>query len=221
MKQVDSYNLFQSNKNLRAYQGESYNGLPVMESIGTYVKQYLDRAHETIQRAWRAYPRLLAIRVDPRYPADWTSFDSQDIQRFIRSLKEQIKHDRIRAQRNLNRAHDSGLYYVWAKEYGAGGRPHYHCLLMFNGDAYHTVGSYNSENENMYRRVTNAWASALGVSYHEAKGLVHIPENCIYRPNRRDGETAINDLFQRTSYLCKADTKRFGDGGHAFGCSRA
>lgn len=51
------------------------------------------------------------------------------------------------------------------------------------------------------------------------KGLFEIPQNPSYFLNigELEGQGAF---FHRTSYLCKAATKAFGDGRHGFGASR-
>ncbi len=68
-------------------------------------------------------------------------------------------------------------------------------------------------------RLVFAWASALMMTEHEAVGLVHIPNNPVCELHR-DDQASINAFFQRASYLCKADTKQYGNGRHGFGSSR-
>lgn len=211
---------FPGNTNLHLYEGEFYKGFELVSGHSPFIEEYLDGTLSTIQRALSIYPRLLAIRVDLRYPYGYGAFANERISRFFDSLKSKVEHDRSCAQRDLKRAHDTEVYYVWAKEYGVDETPHYHCVLLLNHDAYFTLGSFNSTTNNMYNRITEAWASALGMSYDDVKGLAHIPEKGVYRINARDGDMAIAALFRRCSYFCKAATKRFDGRGKAFSCSQ-
>lgn len=75
----------------------------------------------------------------------------------------------------------------------------------------------------MISRMQEAWASALECEVGQVRGLVEIPKNAEYRVDRevRPGNVDyLPELFHRASYLCKAATKRYGDGSHGFGCSR-
>lgn len=68
-----------------------------------------------------------------------------------------------------------------------------------------------------------AWASALGLSVKQVKGLVHIPDNPEYLIDRyvRPGDAdELPALFHRASYLCKAATKSFEDRQRGFDTSR-
>jgi hypothetical protein len=213
-----------ANSNLTQYTGTHYAGLPILIGQGPFIEQYLQQTLATLQRALADYPRLLAVRFDLRYPhnqalADY-AYSSAVISRFVESLKAKIKYNRSRAAEINQRVHDTVVRYVWVKEYGVEGRPHYHFLLLVNKDAFHTLGQFNSDFENLYTRIVSAWASALRLTPCEASGLVHIPNNAIYRINGREGSDVLSDLFYRVSYLCKVDTKRYGEWGHAFGCSR-
>ncbi|WP_375154770.1 inovirus-type Gp2 protein, partial [Pseudomonas sp. PDM25] len=79
-------------------------------------------------------------------------------------------------------------------------------MLLLNRDAYHTVGRFQSERENLYSRIQAAWARALRVTFEEAEGLVHIPANATFHLSQDDsGE--MDRYFYRVSYLCKAETK--------------
>jgi hypothetical protein len=222
MKTLIYKSRLRTNLNLTQFTGSHYAGLPIQVNKGPFVLEYLERVHETIQRALTDYPRLLAIRFDLHYPYHQVLPDdaatSSVMQRFVDSLKAKIKHDRYRAGVNNMRVHDTVVRYVWVKEYGVEGRPHYHFLLLLNRDAYHTLGFFNSQHENLYSRIVSAWESALRLTWDEALGLVQIPKNPTYHV-RNSNEFA--DLFFRVSYMCKVKTKRYGGWEHAFGCSRS
>lgn len=71
----------------------------------------------------------------------------------------------------------------------------------------------------MFNRLHEAWASALGLPVSAVSGLVHVPDNAYYFL-RRDDQASIAAFFFRASYMCKAATKVYGNGGHGFGSSR-
>ena len=215
------------NTNLRLHHDDTFEGLPVMVEKGPFVRQYLSRLKRTIDLALEQYSRVLAYRVDLRLPVGIDlpdhAYTNEVISRFIESFKAKIKHNRDKARERNLYAHDCKVRYVWAREVGWGGRPHYHLLILLNRDAYYTVGRLRSEADNMISRMQEAWASALGLPDDQVDGLVHIPRNAEYRVDRyvrADDEDVLMDLFYRASYLCKAATKSYGSNHHGFRCSR-
>ncbi len=211
------------NTNLHIYMDDLFEGLPVMVDKGPFVTEYLDALKRTIGKVLAQYPRVLAFRVDLRFPLcielPEYAYTNQVISRLIESFKAKIEHNREMAREKNLYAHGSKVRYVWARERGAGERPHYHMLILLNRDAFFTTGRLQSENPNMIKRLQEAWASALGLQFDQVRGLVEFPANSTFRIDRGDAE-ALANLFHRASYLCKVATKRFGDGNHGFGCSR-
>lgn len=213
------------NTNLHLHRVSTFQGFPVMAEKGPFIEQYLSRLHYTIERSLRQYARVFAFRVDLRLPLgvelpDYV-YTNEVISRFLESFKAKIEHDRQRARTRHQYAHDSKVRYVWAREESRGERPHYHLLILLNGDAYFTVGRKTSSEQNIFHRLQQAWASALGLSVEEVNGLVEIPRAAGYLVSRAAGNHGeLADLFHRASYLCKAATKSYGDGQHGFGCSR-
>ena len=211
------------NHNLTLTDATEYQGLSLMAHKGPFVESYLQALLSTLEQAMARHPRLFVIRFDLRYPQDMQvdQFTGNEvITRFFASLKAKIKHNRKQAKGNCVYAHETDVRYVWARELGQDGKPHYHVLLMLNRDAFHALGSYRSSGMNTYKRIVAAWASALGLdSSDDAEGLVHVAANGVWYLDRGDWAT-LNDVFQRASYLCKADTKHYGQGSHGFGCSR-
>jgi len=216
-----------SNTNLHLYHQPAYHGLPLMIEKGPFVREYLFRLKRTLDQALVQYPRVLAFRVDLRLPRgiDLPEYAStnQVISRFIASFNAKIEHNLDKARERNHYARDCKVRYVWAREVGGGGMPHYHLLILLNRDAYYTVGRLRSERANNISRMEEAWASALGLSLDQVRGLVHIPENPEYRIDRyvRPGdEDELPALFHRASYLCKAATKSFGERLRGFDTSR-
>lgn len=211
------------NTNLILHYDNTYHGLLVQTEKGPLISQYLESLHRVVNSALQYYPRVFAFRVDLRLPVEQQFPDyvytNQVIERFLESFKAKIKHNR-RMARQVNRyAHDSVVRYVWAREEGQHGRPHYHVAFLLNYDAFCALGSFTPGRDNMFNRLQEAWASALGLPVEDVMGLVEIPSNPCYRLGCGDGE-GVADFFFRASYLCKAATKVYGDGHHGFGASR-
>lgn len=87
--------------------------------------------------------------------------------------------------------------------------------ILLSWDAFHTLGCFEQGRNNMYNCMVSAWASALKMTVSDAVGLVHFPKNATYQLHR-DDEASINEFFRRASYLCKADTKQYGNGRHGW-----
>jgi len=106
-------------------------------------------------------------------------------------------------------------------EYDATGeRPHWHCVLLVNRDAYYGIGRIGSDEMNMYDRIVAAWNSALGLVPGGDLGLVHIPHNPVYHLDRNSDGSDFRGLFYRLSYFAKARSKQYGGSVNAFGGSR-
>lgn len=212
-----------SNRNQTLHYEGTFRGLPVLTKHGPFVVEYLDALYRVQQQALKAHRRVCAFRFDPRFPVSMEAKDdaisNTFMTRFIESLKAKIRHDRQRAKERRSSAHDTDVRYVWAREVGDDARVHFHVALLVNEDAYFTLGKLNSDRQNMSSRIQEAWASALDLPLELTKGLVHFPENAVYRFDPESPREAA-DFFHRASYLCKANTKQFGLGHHGFGASR-
>lgn len=212
------------NSNLTLCHEDHYRGQPIQINKGPFVRSYLRRLDWTVCKMFDEYPRVFAFRFDLRFPAaidlHGYTYTNQVIDRFLESFKAKIRHNRLKAGSSGTYSHDSKVRYVWAREVGYLGKPHYHFLILLNRDAFHRLGKFELGRDNIFNRLVEAWASALGLSLDECSGLVHIPENPTYNL-RRDDEQGQRELFFRASYLCKAATKAYGDGQHGFGCSRS
>lgn len=209
------------NSNLHLYYENTFQGLPVMTSHSPFITEYLERFHETTQLALSAHRRVFAVRFDLRFPDDKLPFESDNtvISRFVDSLTIRIQSARERSKRLNGSAHQTQVRWCWVREIGREGRPHYHFVLLLNKDAYHTVGRFHSAQENLYRRIQSAWASALRIPLDDADGLVHVPVNAEFRLSQ-DDPVEMDRYFHRVSYLCKAATKVYGNCWRVFGCSR-
>lgn len=211
------------NTNLHLLTGSAFEGFPIQADKGPFVREYLQSLKVTMANALGDYPRVFAFRIDPRLPAEMdlpgNAYTNTVIKLFIESFKAKLKHAQHVAAKNNIRVHDCRVRYVWAREVGSYGRPHYHLLFLLNQDAFHTLGKRESVRNNMCSRLDEAWASALGLPLEAVSGLIHVPDNAVYYLRRDDAHSQAQ-LFERASYLCKAATKVYGDGQHAFGASR-
>ena len=210
------------NSNLILHYEQIFEGFPVQTERGPLVVPYLRRSKETLARSLQQYSRVFAFRVDLRFPVGFSFpiIDNNDVlERFFASLKAKIRHNRDQAL-TLNRyAHDTLVRYFWCRENGRHGIPHYHLAIMLNYDAFCTLGKFEIDRYNLFNRLHEAWSSALDLSTNQVFGLVEFPTNPYYIL-RRDDMSSVAEFFYRVSYLCKAETKFYGNGVHGFGSSR-
>lgn len=214
------------NPNLHLHYGDTFEGFPIQNKVGPFIREYLTDLKHTIDLALAEYPRVLAFRVDLYVPQDIEipdyAYTNQVIRRFFESFTKKIQYHQERvAKRGYSRG--CKVRYVWSKEIGQRGRRHYHLLILLNRDAYYRLGRIGSERINMFRRIEESWASVLGLSADQVRGLVHRPKNPDYfinREIRRDEVDELPELFSRASYLCKKATKSYGDRQRSFEISR-
>ncbi|TXH96988.1 MAG: inovirus Gp2 family protein [Rheinheimera sp.] len=199
-----------------------FQGLPVNLNYGPLIYDYLDGIHQTIISSLLHSPRTFAFRVDLRLPANFSVQDTAVISRFFASLKAQLDAADAKKEREGKRVHSHNLRYVWVREIGEYGRPHYHVLVLLNKDRYRTLGSFDAEEGNLSARVTKAWASAVGLPLAQADGLVHFPPKPTYTLDPSDpGFTdVLKSLFFRVSYFAKEPTKFFDRAQRSYGASR-
>lgn len=195
-----------------------------MTSPGPLIEEYLSRIQKVTELALAQHPRTFAFRIDLRYPVDYVGADvesNQIIERFIASLQAKLNHNRNKARQVNPYAHKNVLRYVWCREYGekSNYKPHYHMVIFLNNDAFCTLGSFRSKRSNMFNRLKEAWASALGRPVQNAGALVEFPSDASWLLINND-TLAMQDFFYRVSYLAKEQTKHYHSGIHAFGSSR-
>lgn len=227
-----------NNPNLTLFQGESWSNLPLLIGVGPYIEEYLYRIRDTMDKAIKEYMRLAIFRFDIHLPKNISHDDSKLITRFFESLNAQLDAEAAKKKRAGVRVYETRLRYIWVKERDTATQCHYHVALLLNRDAYFTLGQMkciivrNDDNDilqhevggkkNMFDRLRKGLASALGCGLEAVSGLIHIPGNPVYRINRNadNFKNQAKLVFQRLSYLAKAQTKHYGDGSHWFGCSR-
>ena len=210
------------NANLILHCDPVFEGLPVQTERGPLIVSYLQISRGTLIKSLEQYNRVFAFRVDLRFPVGFSFpvIDNNDVlERFFASVKAKIRHNRDQALALNRYAHDTLVRYFWCRENGQHGIPHYHVAIMLNYDAFCTLGKFEKDRDNLFNRLNEAWASALDISSNQVFGLVEFPKNPFYIL-RRDDMNSVAEFFYRASYLCKAETKFYGNGVHGFGSSR-
>lgn len=218
------------NKNLHYYYESHYRGLAVQTSRGPLVEEWLEAIDDFFYVQRERHSRILVLRFDLRFPRTFDCsypnvVQASYFQNFRRFLKKSLD------QLPLDRTH--GFKYVAAREYDKDEkRPHYHVIATFNGNAIRATGNWDLSCDNMYRRIHEAWANAIGIELYASQGLVHFcnPTNAFVNHkietsggsimlDRNDSDN-YESIFYACSYLAKSATKNFYDGCQPFLHSR-
>lgn len=187
---------------------------PVMTERGPLVSNYLDQAYAVFRKALEHHSRILAVRFDLHIPRGMSLPDhkesSQIIRRFLASIQSKIDANLKRKQS----PHQCPLRYIVAREIGPlNGRVHFHVMLLVNGHAYRQLGTMEPYVSNLFNMIGEAWASGLGILLEDAINSVQYrfrPGVCQYYLDPLEDYDKLPKAFHRVSYLCKAQTKHFG-----------
>lgn len=199
-----------------------------------YNPGYQGAIAETLDCALQAYPRITVIRVDLHFPMMdeygdmpncFPNTEGSPITRFMNSLNAKLKHDQHRKIGQGIRVYPNRLRYVWVKEQSSSELPHYHCVLIFNKDAYYHLGDYNLDEPSLRTMITTAWYSALQLQLDPISdptgALVHYPNNGKYCLNQNsltfEADRAM--LMNRLSYLAKEHSKHYNANSRSIGYS--
>ncbi|MCC1497940.1 inovirus-type Gp2 protein [Alcanivorax sp. 1008] len=196
----------------------SHRGLHVKSDKGPLVVPYLDaqlRLYEYLLHQWYL---VFAYRFDLHFPADSYGWGSDVITSFNASLHSKIKH---RANMFGCGHMDIGPRFIWAKENKNSVNDHYHYCTLIDGNFISKSGTFNAESWTLKKSIVESWAKALGISVKEAEPLVQHGENGDYLVELESSDflQQLTNLFYRTSYFAKLDTKRYGDGSRNHRCS--
>jgi hypothetical protein len=199
---------------------DTFQGMKVQTKCGPLKSSYLSSIKKTLDLALSEHPKTCAMRFDLRYPDSFEKHqaESKHISKFIDSLKAILDAD-LKRKKKIDRC---TLRTIWVKEQRESVKPHYHAVLLVNGNVYNQLGLFTKDQGNMAARIKKAWASALGVELWEIDGAVHFSDNPTYMvdKNKPDYKERYEELFYRLSYFAKLDTKVYGDSSKNFGCSR-
>ncbi|WP_438356725.1 inovirus Gp2 family protein [Vibrio parahaemolyticus] len=177
------------------------------------------------------HPRTFMFHVVLRYPADQVEEVEGSISRFIRAFKAKIKADLERKLRNKKNVHSTNVRYVWCREYNESMKEHFHVFFLINNDTYHKLGSFHEPKEgHLTWMISTAWASSINLSQINLGGLVEfagwkkINAKKIPSSHTKERDGVVRDSFESAfhwmSYLCKINTKFYGNNVRNFGCSR-
>lgn len=203
----------------------TYKGLPLLNIAGGFVGEYLKQLHCTINRSVQRFTKVFAVRVDLRFPQYYSPYGQEVIpneclQTFIKALRCRLQRYKVVKKRSGQRVHSVDFEYVWAREYGPeSNKPHFHLLLLFNGNTFNTLGQFSNTKESLYNRIGESWGDALRIHVAEGARFAHFPEGAQYLIDSSN-VGHVSQLFTRASYLAKVTTKNFHDGFHSFGGSR-
>lgn len=174
----------------------------------------------------------MALRVDLRFPKTDenddmpTHFINLDkvMSRFIDSLNVRLKYNQLNTKRLNKRVYPSRLRYVWVKEQVSSEYPHYHCVLIFNKDAYYHLGDYNLDESSLPTMIAKAWYSALQSDLDpitDTGALVEYPVHGKYclDQNSSKFEADYAVLMQRLNYLAKDYSKHYSANSRSIGYS--
>lgn len=218
---------YSNNRNLTIHGEPKFNEWDVVPNY-QLSHEYLGKIESVLNKSLQQHSRTFVVRLDlhlplvmtcPDYPS---GFSTEAITRFIESLKSQLRAQQERSHRAGKRVHPCTLRYIWAKEQHESAMPHYHVALLFNKDAYYTLGDYKTIKDNLAGRIYTAWARALDIEPEKAIDLVHFPElTPTYHldANADDFWQDCNNTFMRLSYLAKFNTKVYGNRTKNFSCS--
>ena len=146
------------NNNLTLFFGESYEGFDVLHQYAPLIEEYLSRALCVARLALVTHPRTFAFRVDLRFPANQLIDDAQKykpLERFFKSLQAKIKHNRLLRAKESGRAHGTAVSYIWCRELGEHGVPHYHLAILLNRDAFFKLGKFETGRKNLFNLMVN------------------------------------------------------------------
>jgi hypothetical protein len=163
---------------------KTYRGMPLIIKHRPNIVNYLDSLDITIQSALADHAKVLALRLDLHFPDFYikpASISRSFMSRFIDSFKAMVKSLKHRTELEGIRFHDSEVHYSWVREIGDRYKnEHFHLVLYLNGQTFQALGAVDISAAGIYGMVSRAWASALKLTLTQAKGLVHVPPNCIY-----------------------------------------
>ena len=189
----------------------TFNGYPIINNHGPLIENILNRNQLVLEKATASHRRTTMLRFELKFPNGYSG--SVDvISRFFDSLRYKLNNDLVKKTISRERAIKSDIHYIWVKETSALFGWHYHLALFLNYDVYNCFGSIDSSNVNMFNRISSSWSSALGLGSAATRGMVHIPDNPVYKLERASmsfyGDYC--SVLYRLSYFAKIKTKPYG-----------
>ncbi|UNH30836.1 inovirus Gp2 family protein [Moellerella wisconsensis] len=186
-------------------------------------KKIIEMIDKKLKATIDKHKRLFIVRIDLRFPKNIEcKKNSRVISRFFDSLKEKLSAHEKRKKKEEKRIYPHGLEYIWVRERGPKNHQlHYHCILLFNKDAFFTLGNFNSVGCNLYTMINTAWHSAISKDCI-TDGLVHASgfEKKYLCKTHESFNEDYDKWLKYLSYLAKDFSKPYKDGNRVVGCSR-
>ena len=180
-----------------------------LKSEWDYEDNILDRLIELLNFYIDRHGKVLVVRFDVRYPQSYQAvFSNKHIKSCIAKLRQWYKR----------KGYDP--YYMWVREMKTSLHPHYHCVLLLNGNKKQSF-------HDIFINSGMLWSSTIKDS---TPGLIdhctqnqHIPgyQNGIMIVRARpDAQAQYDAVLTQLSYLAKMAGKRdYGDPWRDFGMS--
>jgi hypothetical protein len=162
--------------------GSHYNGWPLVESAGPFLRKNLDRTIRTLQGAMDDYKQLIAIRcvLSTAFPITFIheAFHNGLMINFIEKLHNKVRY----GQRQLTGYHasdmDANIDYLWrADNPSPGMHRKYYLILLLNRVSYARHSMDGNDTETLKYRIRTAWSEALGIGENGAGSLIRYPDH--------------------------------------------
>lgn len=162
----------------------------------------MDKYHSALEQSLTDHSKVMQVRLDLRYPENGHATpNSTHIQDFSYNLKRNLTRKKFAG------SHNPDPKFLWVREQNESEHPHYHALMLVNGNALDNPHS-------ILEKASSLWGRALGV---DPAGLVHRcdrdrngnrQENGIMiRRGSPDEAAQRAKCEQQASYLAKAYSK--------------
>lgn len=189
-----------------------FNGYSVQDKYQPLMVSNLLVHEQVVMNALSHHKRTCCMRLELKFPRNSNLMSNYIISKFFDSLRVRLKLDLINKNNRTGKNHKCKLSYIWVCEQSKSQGWHFHVMIFVNNDVYNCLGSIKATNGNMFSRIRAAWASAIGLSFDDASGLIHVPNNPIYKVNSsaNNFKQELNDVLYRLSYFAKVETKPYG-----------
>lgn len=198
--------------NSKKISGTMFNDKPLLtlkDNSQCFYEIILKKIDERMNALYSKTSQILFVRLEIRFPQNLiTNSDNRCFQYFINEYRRYLS-DKY--------AND----YIWVKEQNNSHNPHFHLLLMLDGNRIRYYRNCS--------KATTIWARALKTFYEvniNAKGLIQV---CGYTHGGVKMNNGINvhrenlalrsEIFRICSYLAKTYTKEQITFGRGFGAS--
>jgi len=191
----------QDNTNLALPDGATYLNSPVQKISGLFNTKYQHRRRQALVEALEQYPLVYAVRCVLYFPAEQREnhFMSDDdiITHFVESFKAQLLWDLSRALRRTLYRQECCVWFACTKEEQFD-QTAFDVTILLNHSVVFELGDLMTERNNMFKRLTGAWANTVGLPVTSGNGLVHLPRNPDHHIRHDDAES-IADFIKSIS----------------------